>query len=127
MGVALLSDRMGKRRSALIGLTGTAAAYLLLPRLPHQLPFAVAGIAFLVLSFEFTIVVLIPLVSGMSAKARGTLMALNTATIAVGRIIGPVLAVALYRPGDLSRNSLVAAFITFVLIVLLFQLHERGH
>lgn len=127
MGVALLSDKLGKRRSALIGLASTTLAYLLLPRLPQQLPFAVAGIAFLVLSFEFTIVVLIPLVSGMSATARGTLMALNTATIAVGRIIAPLLAVALYRPGDLSRNGLVAALITLTLIGLLLQLRERGH
>jgi hypothetical protein len=45
----------------------------------------------------------------------------------VGRVVAAPLAVALYQPGDITRNGLISAIVCLVLLVLLTQLRERGH
>lgn len=127
LGVALLSDRMGKRRAVFVSLMLTAFGYLLLPRLTQSLALALAGSAFVVLAFEFSIVGLIPIISGLNATARGTLMSLNVAATSLGRMVAAPLAVSLYRSGDLTRNGPVSAVVCVLLVWLLSCLHERGH
>jgi predicted MFS family arabinose efflux permease len=127
LGVAFLSDRIGKRRAVFISLSLTGCGYLLLPQLSASLPAAVAGTAFLILAFEYTIVGLIPIISGLNASVRGTLMSLNIAAISLGRVVSAPLAVALYQPGDLTRNGLLAAMVCLVMLGLLSRLRERGY
>jgi predicted MFS family arabinose efflux permease len=127
LGVALLSDRLGKRRAVSLGLALTAGGYLLLPRLSGNLDVALAGTAFTILAFEFSIVSFIPLISGLSATARGTLMSLNVAAFSVGRVVAAPLAVALYRPGDLTRNGLLSALVCLLSLGLLLFIREREH
>jgi predicted MFS family arabinose efflux permease len=127
LGVALLSDRLGKRRAVFLSLVFTGCGYLLLPQLTGSLANALLGTAFVVLAFEFSIVGLIPIVSGLNATARGTLMSLNVAAASVGRMVAAPLAVALYRPGDLTRNGPVSALTCLLLLGLLALLRERGH
>jgi predicted MFS family arabinose efflux permease len=127
LGAALLSDRLGKRRAVSMGVAVMSAGYLLLPRLTGNLAVALAGTVLVVLAFEFSIVSFIPLVSGMSATARGTLMSLNVVAFSVGRMVAAPLAVALYRPTDLSRNGLLSATLALLSLGLLSLLRERGH
>lgn len=127
LGAALLSDRLGKRRAVSIGVSVMVGGYLLLPRLTGNLAVALVGTALVLLAFEFSVVSFIPLVSGMSATARGTLMSLNVVAFSVGRTIAAPLAVALYRPGDLTRNGWLSAAICLLLLGLLSLLRERGH
>jgi DHA1 family inner membrane transport protein len=127
LGVALLSDRLGKRRAVFLSLAFTGCGYLLLPRLTGSLANALLGTAFVILAFEFSIVGLILIVSGLNATARGTLMSLNVAAASVGRMVAAPLAVALYRPGDLTRNGPVSALMCLLLLGLLALLRERGH
>jgi predicted MFS family arabinose efflux permease len=127
LGVALLSDRLGKRRAVSLGLALTVGGYLLLPRLSGNLAVALAGTAFVILTFEFSVVSFISLVSGLSATARGTLMSLNVAAFSAGRMIAAPLAVALYRPGDLTRNGLLSAAVCLLSLGLLSLIRERGH
>jgi len=127
LGAALFSDRLGKRRAVFLGLIVTASGYWLLPRLTGNLVVALVGTAFVVLAFEFSIVSFIPLVSGLSATARGTLMSLNATAFSAGRMVAAPMAVALYRPRDLSRNGLMSAAICLLLLGLLSLLRERYH
>lgn len=127
LGVALLSDRVGKRRAVFLSLIFTGCGYLLLPRMTGSLVAALAGTAFVILGFEFSIVGLIPIISGLNATARGTLMSLNMSATSVGRMVAAPLAVVLYQPGDITRNGLLSAIVCLVLLVLLTQLRERGH
>lgn len=127
LGVAFFSDRVGKRRAVFTSVALLGFGYWLLPRLTGSLTVAAVGTAFVVLVFEFSIVGLIPIISGLNATARGTLMSLNVAAISVGRVVAAPLAVALYEPGDLTRNGLVAAMLCLVLLGLLTRLRERGH
>jgi predicted MFS family arabinose efflux permease len=127
LAVALFSDRLGKRRAVILGVAGMMVAVLLLPYLTGDLVFALIGSMFFIFAFEFSIVGLIPLVSGLNATARGTLMSLNVAAGSVGRMVGPLVAVVLYRSGDLTRNGLVSAVVCLLVLVLLSRIHERGH
>jgi DHA1 family inner membrane transport protein len=127
LGVALLSDRLGKRRAVFLSVMLTGCGYLLLPRLTGSLSDALLGTAFVILAFEFSIVGLIPIVSGLNATARGTLMSLNVAAASVGRMVAAPMAVALYRPGDLTRNGPVSALVCLLLLGLLSRLREGGH
>ena len=127
LGAAFFSDRIGKRRGVFLGLVFAALGYLVLPRLTGGLGLALLGLVMVVLAFEFSVVCLIPLVSGLSATARGTLMSFNVAAFSAGRMFAAPLAVALYRPGDLTRNGLLSALICVGLIGLLSFVDERGH
>jgi predicted MFS family arabinose efflux permease len=127
LGVAFISDRFGKRRSVFVSVLGTAAAYLILPHLTSSLALALLGTAVLILFFEYSIVGLIPIISGMNATSRGTLMSLNRTTGSAGRMIAAPLGVALYSTGDISRNGPVSALACILLLGVLLLLRERGH
>jgi predicted MFS family arabinose efflux permease len=127
LGVAFLSDRLGKRRAVFLGLVLTGCGYLLLPHMVGSLALALAGTAFMILAFEFSVVGLVPIVSGLNATSRGTLMSLNVAAVSLGRMVAAPVAVALYRPGDLTRNGPLSAAVCLGLLVLLSRLRERGH
>lgn len=127
LGAALVTDRLGKRRAVFLGLAITAGGYLLLPRSTGSLLGALLGTGLVVLAFEFSVVSYIPLISGLSATARGTLMSLNVTAFSAGRMVAAPLAVALYRPGDLTRNGLLSAALCVLLLGLLSLLRERGH
>jgi predicted MFS family arabinose efflux permease len=126
LAVAFISDRFGKRRSVFVSVIFTGAAYLALPRLTGSLVAALVGSAVMTFFFEFTIVGLIPLVSGMNAEARGTIMSLGRAAESVSRAIAAPVGVALYAAGDISRNGPVSALACLLLLLVLLRVRERG-
>jgi predicted MFS family arabinose efflux permease len=126
LAVAFVSDGVGKRRSVFISVIFTAVAYLALPRLTGSLAAALVGSAVMVFFFEFTIVGLLPLVSGMSADARGTIMSLMYAVGSGSRAIAAPVGVALYAPGDIGLNGPVSALACLLLLLVLLRVRERG-
>lgn len=127
LGVAFFSDRWGKRRAVFVGVLGMVLGYLVLPNLTEHLGCALIGTALLTLAFEFSIVGLVPIVSGLNAASRGTLMSLNVAAASVGRMVAAPLGVALYRTGDLMRNGIASAAICVLVLALLVVLREGQH
>jgi predicted MFS family arabinose efflux permease len=127
LGVALLSDRLGKRRGVFLGVAVLMVGYLVLPGLTGNLFITLAGTAFVILAFEFSIVGLLPIISGLNAAARGTLMSLNVVAGSLARMVAAPSAVALYRPGDLTRNGLVSAGLCVLVLMLLYILRERDY
>lgn len=126
LAVAFLSDRFGKRRSVFVSVIFTGVAYLALPHLTASLSAALAGTVFMIFFFEFTVVGTVPLVSGMNADARGTLMSLNYAVASASRAVAAPVGVALYSAGDIRTNGPVSAAACFLLLVVLVRLRERG-
>jgi predicted MFS family arabinose efflux permease len=102
-------DRLGKRRAVLGGLILHLLSYLLLPRLAGTLGGALTGVFLMFLTFEFTVVAIIPLVSELAPEARGTVLALNLAVMALGRVIGALLGPRLWTAGGLATNALLSA------------------
>ena len=97
--VTAFVDRLGKRRSITIGLISNGAAALALLWLGRSLTGAMIGLFFFYLSFEFTIVSTLPLMTEVFPAARATFMALFLASTALGRSFGSLAAPWLYTFG----------------------------
>ncbi len=94
--VALLTDRLGKPRALAFGLTLNSLAVLALPFLGRSLPGALTGLFLFYITFEFTLVSSIPLMTEVLPAARATLMAASIAGMSLGRALGDLLASPLY-------------------------------
>ncbi|MGC9333948.1 MAG: MFS transporter, partial [Anaerolineae bacterium] len=89
LGTTVLTDRLGKKRSVLLGLLGMTACLLLLPMLANAgLVAALTGVVLVVVAFEFAIVSLLPLVTEMAPGSRASLLSLNVTAFSLGRMAG---------------------------------------
>jgi len=119
-------DRIGKRRAVIAGLAVNIAAYLLLPQLAGNLAAALAGLFLVYLTFDFSIVSTLPLITELAPQARGTMMALNVAAMAVGRLVSSLIAVRLWTAGGLIANTLVSAVVVVLALgILVSFVRER--
>ncbi|MFN2280536.1 MAG: MFS transporter [Anaerolineales bacterium] len=117
-GVSVLADRLNKQRAVLIGLGGSILASILLPLIGGAVWGAYLGLFAFYLTFEFTIVSLIPLMTGVLPQARGTVMALTIASANLGRGLGSLAAAPMYS-GGFWVNALSAALVNLLAIVCL--------
>jgi predicted MFS family arabinose efflux permease len=92
-------DRMGKRRAVSIGLITNGLAALALLWLGRSLTGAMIGLFLFYITFEFTIVSAMPLMTEVFPAARATFMAMFIASTALGRSIGSLAAPRLYHLG----------------------------
>jgi MFS transporter, DHA1 family, inner membrane transport protein len=96
---AILVDRLGKERSILAGLILNGLAAAALPLLGSSVAGGLIGLFFFYLTFEFTIVSSLPLLTEILPSARATLMGINIAVFSLGRGLGAMLAPHLYLNG----------------------------
>jgi predicted MFS family arabinose efflux permease len=87
--VALTTDRLGKPRALLLGLTGSAGAALLLPIIGRTEIGALLGLFLFYITFEYVIVSHIPLMTEIMPKTRATLLSFNAAGHSLGRVMAP--------------------------------------
>jgi predicted MFS family arabinose efflux permease len=87
---------------------------------------AVIGLLFFYLTYEFTIVSFLPLMSEVLPQARATLLAANIAILSVGRAIGAWLAPHLFAWGGASihLNSLATIGLNFLALGVLIFLRK---
>ncbi len=107
--VVALADRMGKRRSLIIGLLFNAVCFALLPLTGVALPMALAGLAVVALTSEFSVVTSIPLLSGLADHSRGLVMALRTALMWGMVIIASFVAPRLWQAFGLPAVAATSA------------------
>jgi predicted MFS family arabinose efflux permease len=116
-GTAVLTDRLGKKRSVLLGLLGLAAGLVALPSLAALgLAPALAGLVGIMLAFEFGIVSLLPLATELAPDARASLLSLNITALSLGRIMGAVAGGRLWEwlDGGIAPNALAGAVCALV-------------
>jgi len=117
---ASLVDRVGKERSIRIGLVLNGLFALVLPWLGRSgLAGALAGLFLFYLSFEFSVVSMLPLMTEILPEARATLMGVNVAAYALGRALGAFLAPRLYLLG--FRANVLAALVFDIISILLLS------
>ena len=87
-GSALFSDRLGLKRSVLMGTAATAVIYLVLPFTESGIVLILSGLFALFLFFEFTIVSSMSLGTELLPESRAATMAAFFAVGGIGRIIG---------------------------------------
>ena len=119
--VTMFTDKIGKRKAIVIGLIGNCLAALALPFFGRWMVGAMLSLFLFYLTFEFTLVSGIPLMTEILPPARATMMAAHMAVIALGRSVGDLLAPSLFThsaiPG-IASNALVA--IGFNLLAIIF-------
>jgi predicted MFS family arabinose efflux permease len=116
--VAIITDRLGKRRAVIYGTLAIAATCLLLPSIAVSTAGALFGLFFFYISFEFTFVSLIPMMTELVPSARATLLASNLAASALGRGLGAFIGPYLFDIG-LNANTGFAAIIAVVALIVL--------
>jgi predicted MFS family arabinose efflux permease len=97
--VAVFVDRLGKPRAIALGLVANSLAALLLPVAGRTEAGAVAGLFLFYISFEFTVVSAIPMMTEVLPSARATVMAFSVAFMMFGRALGAPLATLLFTFG----------------------------
>jgi DHA1 family inner membrane transport protein len=119
--VSVLTDRLGKSRAIAAGIGFNCLSALLLPILGRSLPGALVGLFFFYLTFEFTLVSSIPLMTEILPGARATLLAANIAAYSVGRAVGDILAPPVYGLG-IWANGVVTVFLNLLALLVLLRL-----
>ena len=117
--MALTTDRLGKPRALVLGLTGNALAALLLPIVGRTELGALVGLFLFYITFEYVIVSHIPLMTEIMPGARATLLSFNVTGHSIGRMIGALLATFIYQQfGFLPVALLAVLFNVFALLAL---------
>jgi predicted MFS family arabinose efflux permease len=116
----VITDRLGKKRSVLTGLLGLAVSLILLPVLSELgLAAALAGAALMLLTFEFGIVSLLPLVTELAPDARASLLSLDVTALSLGRILGALVGGWLWRWQSITPHVIAGAACALVAALLL--------
>ena len=109
-GTAVIADRLGKRRSVLLGMAGLVVSLVLLPVVASGglLP-AMLAVVCVLFAFEFSFVSFLPVVSEAVPHSRATLLALNVVAFSLGRVAGTSLGGWLWRWQSISIHCGVGA------------------
>jgi predicted MFS family arabinose efflux permease len=130
VAVSIFTDRIGKKRSVIIGITGSLVAYLAMPFLDTGVIQAVAIIAAARMCFEFNIVSHFPLLSEQVPSQRGQVMTLGTAATMLGATLsgftGPWLYVNV-GVAALAWTSAAAVAVGLVVVAVLVREHGGGN
>lgn len=115
----LLADRLGKERAIRAGILLSALSALGLNLLSGSELGAMVGLLFFYMSFEFTIVSCLPLITEVLPEARASLMAANVAAFSLGRAAGSLLAPWLYQGIGFGANTLAALLLNLLALAAL--------
>jgi len=106
---ALLADRIGLARAAVIGGVLSALSYLLLLVVGDSLVGALVCLFVIFVTFEFAIVASFSLFTEILPGARATLLSSNMAALSLGRMVGALAGGALWVSFGLAGTSIAAA------------------
>lgn len=123
--VGALVDRIGKRRALIGGLIASALACTALPFLTVNLTWALVGLFLFYVTFEFTVVASIPLMTELVPEARATVMAANMAGYSAGRVLGTLIGPLLFQY-NFGWNGFAAALFNVVgAVLVVWYVKER--
>jgi len=114
---ASCADRIGLRRSVLLGLVLSVLSYVLLPLIAQGLLPALAGLFALFLIFEFTVVSSLSLSTELLPGSRATMMASFYAAAGMGRVLGSLLGGVVWLEGGILATGIVSAGITLLALL----------
>jgi len=109
---ASLADRLGLRRSVIIGLVLSVASYAVLPYLGQTLPIALAALFVVFLTFEFAIVSALSLCTEVVPGVRATMMSGFFAAAGIGRVVGALVGGQVWIVGGIKATGVVSALIS---------------
>ena len=116
--VGLWVDRLGKPRAIAIGLLANSFTALIFPLLGQTLYGAFLGLFLFYLTFEFTLVSIIPMMTEIVPSARATMMAINISGISLGRALGAFVAPTLFAWG-IGASATAAILLNLIALIAL--------
>ncbi|MEZ4664271.1 MAG: MFS transporter [Caldilineaceae bacterium] len=119
--VSLLTDKIGKRRSVLLGVIGAAIGFLIMPLLNVSVVMAVLGIVLARAFFEFAIVSNIPLLSEQAPLQRGKVMTLGAAFNLCGATLAGISGPWLYTTFGVWGLGLVSAALSLLSSLIIWR------
>ena len=126
-GTVIGTDRLGKRRAVLIGLSVSTVAFTMLAVVEAGVVAGVIAIAIALTGFEFTIVSAIPLASEMAPHGRARYLSLTIVAMSIGRAVGAFFGPRLFDATGLPGPALGAAAANACALLLLIALvREHG-
>lgn len=123
--VALTTDRIGKPRALVLGLTGNILASLLLPIVGGTELGALVGLFLFYITFEYVLVSHIPLMTEVMPGARATLLSFNVTGHSLGRMIGALLATFVYHKFGFLPVTLIAVLFNIFALLALGELTQK--
>ena len=122
---ASLADRFGLKRSVMTGLSCCIIFYIVLPLLGNTIVLALSGLFLIFLTFEFTVVTSVPLVTELLPESRATMMACYMAAAGFGRVVGALIGGPVWLMGGMIATGFVSATISaLALLALIWGLHS---
>jgi len=106
------SDRIGLKRSVVIGVILSAICYAALPFVGISLPLALGSLFSIFLTFEFFIVTFLSLCIELKPEMRATMVAGNLAAAGLGRIAGALMGGVIWVSGGLVAVALTSAAVS---------------
>ena len=116
-------DRLGKTNALMIGLAANTAAAAVLPLAGRTTLTAIGGLALFYLTFEYTVVSMLPVMSEILPRARATLLAFYAASFSLGRALGSLASPRLYALG-FPAVALAATVLNAVAFLFLLRLRR---
>lgn len=123
--VALTTDRLGKPRALVLGLTGNILASLLLPIVGRTEIGALVGLFLFYITFEYVLVSHIPLMTEVMPGARATLLSFNVMGHSLGRMTGALLATFIYQQFGFLPVTLIAILFNVFALFALGELTQK--
>ncbi len=114
---ASFADRLGLKRSMIIGIILSGLSYVILPFSSQTLPFAFSSLFVLFLIFEFTVVSALSLSTELLPASRATMMSGFFAAAGLGRVIGSLIGSHIWLAGGIFATGLVSGAICVVALV----------
>lgn len=111
---ALITDRLGKRRAAVLGFTLAAVVFVLLPIAGQSWLSYLAYYLLLAFAVEFGIVASLTLASTVSVVGRAAVMALTITVIQISRAVASQIGVPVLEASSIVVNSLLSALLLLI-------------
>ncbi len=121
------SDRIGLKKTIIIGVSLCAASYFLLPVLDMGLAYVIIGLFLVFFFFEFTIVTAMSLATELVPQLRASTMAAFFATAGAGRVAGVFLGGIIWSDYGLIPICLISGFCTLAALLSLIIGFHRTH
>jgi DHA1 family inner membrane transport protein len=109
---ASFSDRLGLRRSAVIGLVLSGVCYALLPLFASTLTMALGFLFLVFLTVEFSIVTCLSLSTEIMPGMRAMMMSGYVAAAGIGRVAGALLGGPVWIIGGMEATAFVSVMIS---------------
>ncbi len=111
------SDRIGLKKSIIIGVSLCTCAYFLLPVLNIGLTYVLAGLFLVFFTFEFTIVTSMSLSTELVPELRASTMSAFFAIAGIGRVAGAFSGGIVWSRYGLLPICLISGFCTFAALI----------